>query len=596
MQTQTTIKLISAALLSLLISACGGGDSSQLDNYESSSSTSSASNGGGSSGNSSSSSSIDTTTPQKIGFGSGDDFQDGVINKGIGDASLSAGGTTELTINIVSGTNTLVTSSIDVTFSSDCVAAGKAKFTNAAGTELTTVSAFNGALTINYTANGCVGNDSVRASANIGGTTRHATTTIDVESDTVGSIKFIDATPEQISIAGTGDTETSVVRFQVLGSTGAPVQNEEVRFNLDVTTGGITLVNPTPASSTTAGDATTNANGYASITVKSGTVPSAVRVTATALSTNITTQSSSLLISTGLPDQDSMSISASVFNPSGWDHDGEISNITIRMADAFNNPVPNGTAVTFTTEGGAIGDIETGAPVSGCFTTNGACTVQWISQNPRPTDGRVTILATAIGNESFEDTDGDYTYDLGELVSTDDLPEAFLDKNENSTRDPGEFFVDIDGEGAYSFEDGKYNGILCKDEATNNCTKTSVTVRDALVLTMSSDAPDSSGGLLIGQPENINLALGQSTSFTVILQDIHGNAMPMGTKIAINSATVSNVTVNHNMPSSGTANTTNPTSFTVTLKASDSQVASGSFDIQVQAPYLTTSWTTTVNQ
>ncbi|MFW8341613.1 hypothetical protein ACOICY_29205, partial [Klebsiella pneumoniae] len=68
----------------------------------------------------------------------------------------------------------------------------------------------------------------------------------------------------------------------------------------------------------------------------------------------ISSQSSVLVISTGKPDQDSFSLSAETLNAEGWDVDGTAVKVTARLADAFNNPVPDGTAVYFTTEGGAI--------------------------------------------------------------------------------------------------------------------------------------------------------------------------------------------------------------------------------------------------
>ena len=71
--------------------------------------------------------------------------------------------------------------------------------------------------------------------------------------------------------------------------------------------------------------------------------------------------------------------------------------VQVLAADHFNNPVPNGTAISFTTEGGAID--------GSCLTDDGGCSVTWRSQRPRLPDGRFTILATAIGNESFLDSE-----------------------------------------------------------------------------------------------------------------------------------------------------------------------------------------------
>lgn len=593
MQIQNTSKFIGAALLGLLLTACGGGSSSPLDSYSSSSATSATT------------SSVDATEANKIGAGSGDNFQEGVIGVGTEGSSLAAGGATTLSVNIVSSTNTLVTGNGSVTFNSTCIANNEAYFIDSSGNKLSssTVTTTNGQASIIYKANGCTGQDLVTASSTLNSTVKTATVNLTVAADILQSIKFIDAVPERVSLKGTTGDETSLVRFQLLGATGSPMKGVDVTFSLNTNVGGTTL------SSTTA---TSDSNGYVSTTVQAGTIPTSVQVTAKDPSTQISGQSNKLIVSTGLPDQSSMSISTSLFNPSGWNHDGEVSNITIRLADDFNNPVPDGTAVYFTTEGGAID--------SSCTTTDGTCSVKWRSQNIRPSDGRVTILATTQGNESFLDTDGDGFYTKGvdifnsdatggncqvnvpvgseipadpDKAYCDDLPEAYLDSNENGTYDAGEKFIDLNTDTKHTAADGQFNGIRCKTEG-DGCTKDNVTIREDIVLVMSSDTPYSSAGLLPGQPQSISLNPDESKSFTVTLMDIHGNAMPAGTTISLITSTASDVTINHSMPQGGVANTTAPTSFSVTLKAATDKTPSGSFSIVVKAPYLETTYTTSI--
>ena len=79
-----------------------------------------------------------------------------------------------------------------------------------------------------------------------------------------------------------------------------------------------------------------------------------------------------------------MSISATVLNIEGEGFDGETTLINIRLADAFNNPVPDGTTVQFRTEYGAI--------ESSCNTIDGLCSVTLTSQEPRrPTDPNTLV-------------------------------------------------------------------------------------------------------------------------------------------------------------------------------------------------------------
>ena len=142
------------------------------------------------------------------------------------------------------------------------------------------------------------------------------------------------------------------------------------------------------------------------------------------------------------------------------------------MADRFNNPVPDGTVVNFTTEGGTIeGSCQTsGYPIAS------GCSVTWTSQEPRPDDHRVTVLATVIGQETYYDKNGSGVFDDGDTF--DDLPEAFRDDDESNSFDPDAYnfrtdsagnydfskdekYIDYDGSATYSLGDGLFNGVPC---------------------------------------------------------------------------------------------------------------------------------------
>jgi hypothetical protein len=181
-------------------------------------------------------------------------------------------------------------------------------------------------------------------------------------------------------------------------------------------------------------------------------------VTATLASNpSISTQSDGLTISTGIADQDSVSLAVSNENPEALGVDGVVVIVTAYAADHFNNPVPDGTAVTFTTEGGQI--------QSQCLTQNGSCTVNWTSSGTRPPLGRSTILATLQGEESFYDQNGDHILTAGEAFL--DMPEAYRDDDEDGVFSAANdaVFLDYNSNSTHDAGDILFNGVLCCDDA-----------------------------------------------------------------------------------------------------------------------------------
>jgi hypothetical protein len=567
-----------------LLAGCGG-EVKKIGSTDSS--TSSTSN---STSTSTATSSLASTNPAKIGSGSGNNFVNGVIAVGVGSNQLSAGGATTLTINVVDSQNALATSSVQVTFNSLCFAAGESKF-KVGTSETNKITTDTGEATITYQANGCQGNDPITANVVISGQSVSATASLTIAQDVVSTITPVSITPTQIGIKGTGGQETAAVKFQVLGSTGAPIKNVDVDFTLSSTVGGLSL-----ASS----EGRTDVKGEVIAIVQSGAKSANVAVTATARVAQVSTQATGLIVSTGVPDQNSMSLSVAKFNPAAWETDGIEVEFTVRLADAANNKVPDGTPVYFTTNGGAIPPR--------CTTSGGGCTVKWVSQRPRPADGVVTVLATAQGDESFIDVDGSGYFEQGvdifdnsnclpNVPDCDDLGEAYLDSNHNNVRDTDEIFEDYNGNKSFDTANGIYNGVLCKTTTDGSgCTKTGVTIRDDAVIVMSSKYPLLSGNRLISQPGNVAVGLGQTVTLDLALADKLGNSMPAGTTISITSET-NNFTISHNFPSSGVISTeTGPTPFTITLKGDATAPASGSFIINITTGDVTTSTAaTTVN-
>lgn len=448
----------------------------------------------------------------------------------LGVATLSAFGTTSISVTVSSG-GVPVTTPQNVTFNSACGSSGKAVL----GTAVATV---DGVATGSYRDNGCAGTDAITATA-VGVTS--AATSLTITPPTVGSIQFVSATPSSISLKGTGGVSTSQVVFKVLDSGGNPFSGQAVTFGLSTAVGGITL---TPAT----GTATSDASGQVVTNVNSGTVSIPVRVTATTpgatAGSTLSTQSSGLTITTGIPAQDSFSLSATKLNPEFRDIDGNTTVLTARLADHFRNPVPDGTVVNFTTEGGSI--------IASCQTTAGACSSTMTSQAPRPVDGRATVLAYAIGEESFIDLNGNGVADLvpNEMIdlngASTDMPEAFRDDNENGVRDANETFIDFNGDRIYNGPDGKYNGVLCDNvtpppagSSAGTCSPTkSINVRGSLVIVFSGSTASVSQISPAGVIDLKGCAPSSGTTTQVNLRivDEVGNPMPVGTTVVVTTS------------------------------------------------------------
>jgi hypothetical protein len=241
----------------------------------------------------------------------------------------------------------------------------------------------------------------------------------------------------------------------------------------------------------------------------------------------IAAQSDQLTITTGIPDNDSMSLSMECVNIEGWNLDSVTTKVTVRMSDRYNNPVPDGTAVTLNAEGGQIG----GSCLTATTLLNGAgvCSVTFVSTDPRdnPTiatgDGRVSILATAIGEESFVDADSDGIFNNAD--SPLEIGEPFRDDNENGVADPAlnEIFADFNSNGlpdAANHPDYvNFNGLLC-DSMTALCSPNeTLFVSDQGVVVLSA-----SGALISHAPAGaINVAGPIVASITVTVGDNKGN-------------------------------------------------------------------------
>lgn len=513
----------------------------------------------------------------KLGhFDSNDQFIEGVLGTALpaidGQYIISAGGNIGVTATIVTETDdgsiSRIQTPTSISFSSDCVLGGHASIDSP-------VSTLSGTASSTFQNSSCSGNsqrdDLIVATVQSGNQTVTASLPIILESQTIVSLNFISAEPTNIRIKGAGGTassESSLVTFQVMGSDNQPVAQQDVHFSLDTHVGGLNF-----AGNTTSTVSGSNAEGLVSVRVNSGTMPTPVRVLARIQdsdgNTLVSSQSEQLTVNTGLPQQLGFTLSPTLYNPEADLFDGEPVTLTVFAADSFGNPAPDDTTINFTSEGGHI--------TPSCLTVNGQCSVEWLSANPRVPDHRITVLAYALGHETFFDTNGNNIFDEDDGSSTlscydtqgtlqacsgngmdieayrpngfSDLPDTFRDDNENGIHDDGEKYFSTTNSPIHNGPDGKFNGPQCQ-EGLALCgigAANKAYIRKALVMTMSGSHAhftlwqdgnlivDDSGRETAAIVPLTAIAAGGSSIFTVRFYDSAYQMMPANSQLAATS-------------------------------------------------------------
>ncbi|MCK5507173.1 MAG: Ig-like domain-containing protein [Desulfobacterales bacterium] len=493
-------------------------------------------------------------------------FVDGQLALSLPDGeTLATGGSVTVNVIIRDCNGDPYTEEVDINFTTKFVRSEEAIIDNVVTTD-------TGSATVIYQATGGHGVDTITATADIGQKTLSATAMISVAGPIAGSIDFISATPETIAFKGTGGparSETSVLVFMVVDEYGDPVEGETVEFKLSTDVGGLALSNSSAVS---------DSEGLVQTTVNAGNVPTHIRVHATIADSDplITVVSDELLVSTGLPDQNSISLSAETLNPEAWHYNNVEVPIIFQAADHFNNFVPDGTIVYFTTEGGSIDDS--------CTIIDGVCEVTWRSGDPRPDDGGVTILAFCIGEESFVDRNGNGFFDEEDLFDlATDMGEVFRDDNDSGDYDYGEPFWDFDNNREFtSSGNGIYNGTLCSDaaKASGLCTRELVYVQKSMRLIMS-------GSFAVNisfSPGSVDLRGGSSHTVFISISELNNNPMPMGTEIEF-TTTNGNIVGNSSFTVPNTNQLDQPLVYQVLLEPSEDDRTSGQLQVTVTTPF-----------
>lgn len=248
---------------------------------------------------------------------------------------------------------------------------------------------------------------------------------------------------------------------------------------------------------------------------------------------------------TSSADVNGFSIATTSFNPRAYDFIGTEVDLVATVKDHSNNPVADGTVVTF------IAD-DNGYVEDQCTTTSGTCTVKWRSARDRNqpvdpdagadngyvNDYKITVMARTIGEDSFIDKNANSLFDNGETYFTQS--EAFLDANDDGDYDSDKTdydeYSDFNNNGSFDSNESVtvFRGKSCSSsaKALGHCAA-QLEVWDTLTMINSSGGPVSMtlSDCIGSAVTSINLA-GPSL-YCLEVTDKNGNVPPSGTGIEV---------------------------------------------------------------
>lgn len=507
----------------------------------------------------------------------------------VGASTLAAYGTRQVSVqaNIdgVASTGTPV----QVSFSANCGQVSPATAaTNGQGVALVTYTATDAAGTALST-QGCSGKKVDISATTVGANV--LTKSLNISAAPATNLSFVSATPTRIFLANSGGLTQSIVAFKLINAREEPLLGQDVQLTLKTLNGGVPKASFGTVDNVNAVVLTTNSEGKVSVPVFSGTVPTSVLVNAALVSNPLVqTDSAVLSIASGRPAQARVSLAIEKLSIEGGSLDGVSTNVTLSLADRQGNPVPDGTAVNFVTEGGVMIPpvCYTGGtkdPISGVFSQAGSsqCTVSIRSQNPRPANGRVSILAYAAGEEDFVDANFNNVYDCGETFT--DLGTAYRDDNESGTFDTGEFSVPRNVSASTCAA-----GVAPSPQIGDGVWGAADVRRQGVIVFASSTAVITAGSLVAVTPISGSSPVTNGlTSIIVTVADTNGNSMPTGSKIVFSAIddgfSVPGYLIASCTVSSGLTytleNTSTPSSFPVSLAFC---TAGDSLNVKVTSP------------
>lgn len=279
-----------------------------------------------------------------------------------------------------------------------------------------------------------------------------------------------------LGIEGSGSASSGQVEF-TLYANGTPAANQDVKVELLKAPEDLSFVTFNNRDSQIV---KSDSQGKVIVNLYPGNKPGPVEIKAALVSNkNVFALSKDVAVATGRVYQNGLSLSVSK-NSLQTDKDGDTATVTAMMADRNGNRVPDGTVISFVAEGGSI--------EPNCASVDGACTVTLRTQNPRPTNNRVSVLAYVEGDKAYTDVDGDNLYTVGKDILTNNIGDFFRDDNENLNYDA------VNGEFIYKRPDAGKEACAASSITQPNIAGTcntglSATLRHQMLFAFAHDTP-----------------------------------------------------------------------------------------------------------
>ncbi|KXZ68213.1 Bacterial Ig-like domain (group 1) [Acinetobacter venetianus] len=433
-----------------------------------------------------------------------------LVNMMVAESDLASGGSTNITLKTQDADTKVNQNNVTVNFSTSC------------GTfePSSVISSNQGDVTTSYKAidtNGklCAGTQKIIASSSSDASIKQEVQ-VNIADIVANSLIYTTTTPVNIVTKNSGSASSGKVEFTVYAN-GVPASNQEISIGLvkgpsDLSLSSENFIRNTVIKS--------DSFGKVLVSLYPGSLPGPVEIKAALKANpNIFVLSKDVAVATGRAYQSGLSLSMSK-NSLRTDIDGDSATIVARLADRVGNPVPKGTVISFVSEGGKI--------QPNCATDEqGECQVTLITQNPRPLDDRVSVLAYTEGDKAYKDVNGDNMYTVGIDMLLNNIGDFFRDDNENNQFDEGEFVYKRNVSGAICSTSsiGQPNIVgTCDNELD-------AVLRQQMLVAFAHDTPT-----LVGL-SGIDQAMYQISNNTFSFQ-IFGNTqktvpMPSGTKVSV---------------------------------------------------------------